>query len=99
MTDYRTTSADERLRQEFNQWAEEGKGEEMEGHHISITQQTLERMRSEAGRARAGLGVRRWLGDAFAGAGGSLGAEARAGDRARRIGRDDSPRAGRLQGL
>jgi ubiquinone/menaquinone biosynthesis C-methylase UbiE len=45
MTDTRTSAADERLRDEFNQWAEQGKGEEMEGHHISITRQTLERMR------------------------------------------------------
>lgn len=33
--------AEERVRDEFNQWAAEGKGEEMEAHHISITQQTL----------------------------------------------------------
>ena len=32
------------MRREFNQWAEAGKGEEMEHHHISITQQTLEMM-------------------------------------------------------
>src|SRR5271167_3386520 len=41
MNDRRTASADERLRNEFNQWAEQGKGEEMEVHHISITEQTL----------------------------------------------------------
>jgi ubiquinone/menaquinone biosynthesis C-methylase UbiE len=29
------------MRREFNQWAEAGRGEEMEQHHISITQQTL----------------------------------------------------------
>ncbi len=56
MTDYRTTSADERLRQEFNQWAEEGKGEEMEGHHISITEQTLERMHLKPGDRVLDLG-------------------------------------------
>ena len=37
MTDSKTAKADERLRQEFNQWAEQGRGEEMERHHISIT--------------------------------------------------------------
>ena len=42
--------ADERLRDEFNQWADEGKGEEMEAHHISITEQTLAHDEPEAGR-------------------------------------------------
>ena len=42
--DKKTVTADERLRQEFNQWAEQGRGEEMESHHISITAQTLELM-------------------------------------------------------
>lgn len=32
------------LRSEFNQWAEAGRGEEMEKHHISITEQTIRRM-------------------------------------------------------
>jgi arsenite methyltransferase len=36
--------ANQRLRDEFNQWAEQGRGEEMEQHHISITEQTIERM-------------------------------------------------------
>ena len=44
MIDKKTIAADERLRQEFNQWAEQGRGEEMENHHISIVQQTLARM-------------------------------------------------------
>ena len=39
MIDKKTIAADERLRQEFNQWAEQGRREEMENHHISITQQ------------------------------------------------------------
>lgn len=34
----------EKLRVEFNQWAAEGRGEEMESHHISIADQTLGRM-------------------------------------------------------
>src|SRR5271169_2124644 len=48
MTD-RGTAADERLRNEFNQWAEQGKGEEMEAHHISITAQTLTVMKLAPG--------------------------------------------------
>jgi ubiquinone/menaquinone biosynthesis C-methylase UbiE len=35
----------ERLRQEFNRWAEAGRGEEMEKDHRRIAEQTLERMR------------------------------------------------------
>lgn len=37
-------SRDEILREEFNRWAEAGRGEEMEKHHISIVEQTLRRM-------------------------------------------------------
>ena len=33
-------SADEKLQDEFNRWAEQGRGEEMERHHISIAEQT-----------------------------------------------------------
>ena len=33
MIDKKAIAADERLRQEFNQWAEQGRGEEMENHH------------------------------------------------------------------
>jgi ubiquinone/menaquinone biosynthesis C-methylase UbiE len=36
--------ANERLRTEFNEWASQGRGEEMENHHISIAEQTLARM-------------------------------------------------------
>src|SRR6516164_10959163 len=42
-------TADERVRDEFNQWAAEGKGEEMEAHHISITEQTLSLMELKPG--------------------------------------------------
>src|SRR5512146_2080699 len=35
---------EEALRSEFNRWAEAGRGEEMEKHHISITEQTVRRM-------------------------------------------------------
>jgi arsenite methyltransferase len=56
VSDPRTTAADERLRDEFNQWAEEGKGEEMEHHHISITQQTLTEMKLKPGDRVLDLG-------------------------------------------
>jgi arsenite methyltransferase len=56
MSDSRTASADEHLRQEFNQWAEQGKGEEMEAHHISITEQTLAQMKLKPGDRVLDLG-------------------------------------------
>ncbi len=56
MSDLRTGAADERLRQEFNQWAEQGKGEEMESHHISITEQTLALMQLKPGDKVLDLG-------------------------------------------
>lgn len=56
MRDTQTSPADERLRQEFNQWAEQGKGEEMEHHHISITQQTLAMMKLKPGDKVLDLG-------------------------------------------
>ena len=56
MSDTRTPSADEQLRQEFNQWAEQGKGEEMEAHHISITEQTLALMKLKPGDRVLDLG-------------------------------------------
>jgi ubiquinone/menaquinone biosynthesis C-methylase UbiE len=37
------------LRAEFNQWAQQGRGEEMEGHHRSIAQQTIDRMALKRG--------------------------------------------------
>src|SRR5271169_1460674 len=56
MIDHKTATADERLRQEFNQWAEQGRGEEMEHHHISITQQTLALMDLKPGQRVLDLG-------------------------------------------
>lgn len=41
--------ANEKLRSEFNQWAAQGRGEEMEGHHISIATQAIARMALKAG--------------------------------------------------
>jgi arsenite methyltransferase len=56
MSNRRTVTADEQLRQEFNQWAEQGKGEEMETHHISITEQTLSLMNLKSGDRVLDLG-------------------------------------------
>ena len=49
-------TADERLRREFNEWAAQGRGEEMEHHHISITQQMLELAKLRAGDRVLDLG-------------------------------------------
>ncbi len=51
-----SSDADERLRQEFNEWAAAGKGEEMEAHHISIAEQTIRRMNLKAGERVLDLG-------------------------------------------
>ncbi|HUN89850.1 MAG TPA: class I SAM-dependent methyltransferase [Terriglobales bacterium] len=47
---------DEILRDEFNRWAEAGRGEEMESHHSFITEQTLRRMDLHAGERVLDLG-------------------------------------------
>jgi ubiquinone/menaquinone biosynthesis C-methylase UbiE len=36
-----SSQADQKLQQEFNQWAAAGRGDEMESHHSDITEQTL----------------------------------------------------------
>ncbi len=56
MTNNKAISTDERMRREFNEWAEAGKGEEMEQHHISITQQTLGLMGLKPGQRVLDLG-------------------------------------------
>ncbi|HEX8812443.1 MAG TPA: class I SAM-dependent methyltransferase, partial [Terracidiphilus sp.] len=56
MAENRTVSADEVLRREFNLWAEQGRGEEMEKHHISITEQTLALMDLKPGERVLDLG-------------------------------------------
>ncbi|HZP22504.1 MAG TPA: methyltransferase domain-containing protein [Terriglobales bacterium] len=56
MTDHNILSTDEQMRREFNQWAEAGKGEEMEHHHINITQQTLALMHLRPGQRILDLG-------------------------------------------
>jgi ubiquinone/menaquinone biosynthesis C-methylase UbiE len=50
------TNTDEHMRREFNEWAEAGRGEEMEDHHISITQQTLAVMDLKPGQRVLDLG-------------------------------------------
>jgi ubiquinone/menaquinone biosynthesis C-methylase UbiE len=37
-------SAEDQVRDEFNRWAEAGRGEEMERHHIDIAEKTIRRM-------------------------------------------------------
>ena len=49
-------NAEHQVRDEFNQWAEQGKGEEMEAHHISIAEQTLAMMDLKPGDRVLDLG-------------------------------------------
>jgi ubiquinone/menaquinone biosynthesis C-methylase UbiE len=56
MINHNSGNIDEQMRREFNQWAEAGRGEEMEQHHISITQQTLAMMELKPGERVLDLG-------------------------------------------
>ncbi len=47
---------DEILQQEFNRWAAEGRGEEMERHHLSITERTVRLMDLRPGERVLDLG-------------------------------------------
>ncbi len=47
---------DELLQQEFNRWAEQGRGEEMERHHLDITEKTLRVMELKPGERVLDLG-------------------------------------------
>ena len=49
-------SPDERLQGEFNRWAEQGRGEEMERHHLDITEKTIRWMDLRAGERVLDLG-------------------------------------------
>jgi arsenite methyltransferase len=49
-------SADERLQQEFNRWAEQGEGPKMENHHLDITEKTMRRMGLRPGERVLDLG-------------------------------------------
>jgi len=44
MPNEKQLSPDQRLQQEFNQWAERGEGAKMENHHLDITEKTIRRM-------------------------------------------------------
>jgi arsenite methyltransferase len=50
------TSSDQLLREEFNKWAADGRGDEMERHHISIVEQTLSQMELMPGQRVLDLG-------------------------------------------
>jgi ubiquinone/menaquinone biosynthesis C-methylase UbiE len=50
------TKTDKALQQEFNQWAAEGRGEEMEDHHSDITEQTIAFMDLKPGHRILDLG-------------------------------------------
>jgi ubiquinone/menaquinone biosynthesis C-methylase UbiE len=47
---------DERLKQEFNRWADEGEGEKMERHHLDITEKTIRLMELRPGERVLDLG-------------------------------------------
>ncbi len=49
-------SPDERLQVEFNRWAEQGRGEEMERHHLDITEKTIRLMNLRPGERVLDLG-------------------------------------------
>jgi len=49
-------SPDEILQHEFNRWAEEGRGEQMEQHHLAITEATLRLMDIKPGERVLDLG-------------------------------------------
>ena len=52
----RTQNPDERLKQEFNRWAQAGEGEKMERHHLDITEKTIRRMNLRPGERVLDLG-------------------------------------------
>jgi ubiquinone/menaquinone biosynthesis C-methylase UbiE len=56
MASEKPLSPDERLQYEFNRWAEEGRGEEMERHHLDITEKTIRRMDLRPGERVLDLG-------------------------------------------
>jgi ubiquinone/menaquinone biosynthesis C-methylase UbiE len=49
-------SSNLQLREEFNRWAADGRGEQMEEHHLSIARQTIERMKLVPGNTVLDLG-------------------------------------------
>lgn len=49
-------SSEELVREEFNRWAEAGRGDEMEKHHVSIAEQAIRRMDLKPGERVLDLG-------------------------------------------
>src|SRR5438270_9270372 len=47
--DLHSSEADQKLQQEFNEWAAAGRGDEMESHHSDITEQTVALMDMQPG--------------------------------------------------
>ena len=92
MTKDKTVSTDEQMRREFNEWAEAGRGEEMEKPSHQHHPANAGADEAEARRARARSGLWRGLGEPPAGADGRRRRAARAGSRSGCFGRDDSPR-------
>ncbi|HEY2236285.1 MAG TPA: methyltransferase domain-containing protein [Candidatus Angelobacter sp.] len=54
--DLHSSEADQKLQQEFNEWAAAGRGDEMESHHSDITEQTLALMDLQPGDRILDLG-------------------------------------------
>jgi ubiquinone/menaquinone biosynthesis C-methylase UbiE len=52
----KSPTPEERLQQEFNRWAEDGRGHKMEGHHLDITEKTIRLMKLRAGERVLDLG-------------------------------------------
>jgi ubiquinone/menaquinone biosynthesis C-methylase UbiE len=56
MTSEKLESADQRLQQEFNRWADDGEGAKMERHHLDITEKTIRQMDLRSGQRVLDLG-------------------------------------------
>jgi len=56
MSTSKPQSPDERLRQEFNRWADTGEGPKMERHHLDITEKTMRLMDLRPGERILDLG-------------------------------------------
>jgi arsenite methyltransferase len=56
MSSDKPQSPDERLRQEFNRWADAGEGPKMERHHLDITEKTMRLMDLRPGERVLDLG-------------------------------------------
>jgi len=52
----KSQTPDQKLQQEFNQWAERGEGEKMQNHHLDITEKTLRLMDLRPGERVLDLG-------------------------------------------